>query len=346
VSTSKDQNLAEFLLGDPNVAADAVIAAHEAASIDKTKYPATRAKRGSVRRPTVHYGTGDQLIQKHVLRFADIVSWVHEARCLEVSNCPAFYTAREEGVSHPSIMRAAFERDAVPANKTLLLRRYVAALLTSGGWPDTEWLAVAVSSVLRSYPVNELRISGITEHILGGNPASGYTTEMRNRIKNHLGVRFSHLPDQSVDLGHDGMGVEHTIDEHDYGIVREALSEMSPWGVPCLVNESAQSSEDETFADTFQRWMHKNRVPTVLPGKGGWKSWYFRERGYPDDEGRTVMFRAHALICVSCFQGIAADLEQNEIDGRNQKPFMTRQDALKLRFPDFRLPMIAITESA
>lgn len=369
MSIADEQRLAEFLLGNADLARDVISAAKQAALIDINKYPDAKAKRlralrrqaqEAVRRlaakrgaskadlfkpgaaddrkeprTTAHFVTRPQLVQKHILRFADMVAWVHEARRLGQQSGPSFQQIEAEGRSYEEIIRCALDKQPAPVSKEILLRRYVAAVLSTGGWPDTEWLAVVVATVLRDYPVNEHRLSGITEGILHGNRASGYTSTMRRRVTEYIKQRFSYPGRDIVDLGPNGFGVEHDPDSADYAVVREALTAMAPWGVPCFSEMPAQRGE-ERFADLFERHLETSAqdIPSETFNQREYLSGSHQD--YPDDAGRRVMYRAHALVCVSCFGRVAADYEQIEIDARSGHPVRTTADARRLRFPLFR----------
>lgn len=345
MTTGKDQKLAEFLLGDAELAHDVVSAAELAALTDKTKFPDTIRKRHSGARTTAHYGTGEQLVQKHILLFADTVAAVHEARFFGVTQGNAFYEARREESTYPHIPRAAFRDSLAPISDKLLLRRYIASVLSSGNWPDTEFVAVAVATVLRNYPVDAVRMSGITEGILGAHPASRYATTMRSRIKAHIQTRFAHLPREVVDFGPEGMGVEHASDSEKFEIARETLAELNPWDVPCYRQEHKEPRNDHNFPNEFHLWMHHNRGSSVQKGSGGWRK-RFAPSKYADEAGRQTMFRAHALTCTGCFEFIAGAYEHFEKDGRSGKPTRSREHAMILRFPVFKLDQLTVAETA
>lgn len=357
MSTPDGLALAEFLLGDMDLARDVVAAAREAAVIDVTKYDHTLSKRervahktaklvsqvkgrigGEPPRLTAHYGTRAHLIQKHVIRFCDLVAWTHEARLVGSRDSASFRKAEEEGEVYEVIGECALRKQLAPVSDVLLLRRYVAALLSAGtGWPDTEWLAVAAWSVLRGYPVNEKRMTAITKTILHGRRASGYTSDMRRKIKEHISARFSHLVPDVADFGPDGFGFEHAPGGEGPREVLLALSKMEPWGVPCFAS-SILDEKRETFADAFRRAL--NDPASAVSSKGTRRSSWIQRSPmdvYIDDAGRRVMYRAHALLCGKCFERVAADYERQEIiPGRG--PSRTRAQGAKLRFPRFFLP--------
>jgi hypothetical protein len=335
VTTRKDQHLAEFLLGDAELARDVVIAAHVAAQTDKTKFPSTMRKRLGGGRITAHYGTGEQLVQKHVLRFADTVAWVHEAKFFGVTRGNAFYTARSQGSTYAQVATAAFSERLAPISNKLLLRRYIASVMSSGNWPDTEFVAVAVATVVRNYPVDATRMSGITKNILGSYEASHYATTMRSKIRKHIKDRFSHLPSEMVEFGSEGLGIEHRPGTDAFHIVRESLAEMNPWDVPCYREQHKELTADHDFPARFDNWMHQNRGSSVQEGKGGWQN-FFRPSKYPDEASRQTMFRAHALTCIDCFELIARTYAFYDKDDTG-KPIRSSEYAMKLRFPVFNV---------
>lgn len=359
MSTPDDRALADFLLGDMDLARDVVAAAREAARIDVTKYDDTLSKRerisrktaeliwqvkgrfsddeddGEPPRLTAHFGARSHLVQKHVIRFCDLVAWTHEARLVGARDSACFRKAEEEGEVYEVLGECALRKQLAPVSDVLLLRRYVAALLSAGaGWPDTEWLAVAVWSVLRGYPVNKRRMTAITKSILHGRRASGYTSDMRRKIREHIRARFSHFVPNGVDFGPDGFGFEHTPGGEGHSEVLFALSNMAPWGVPCFAS-SLLDEKRETFADAFKRAL--NDPAFVVSSKSKRRSSWLQRSPmdvYIDDAGRRVMYRAHALLCGKCFERVAADYERTEIiPGRG--PSRTRAQGAKLRFPRF-----------
>ena len=345
MTTGKDQKLAEFLLGDAELAHDVVSAAELAALTDKTKFPDTIRKRHRGARTTAHYGTGEQLVQKHILRFADTVAAVHEAKFFGVTQGNAFFEARGKERTYPHIPRAAFRHSVAPISDKLLLRRYIASVLSFGNWPDTEFVTVAVATVLRNYPVDAVRMSGITEGILGAHPASRYATTMRSRIKAHIQTRFAHLPREVVDFGPEGMGVEHTSGSDEFNIACEALAELCPWDVPCYRQVHGEPRSDHNFPNEFHVWLHQNRGSSVQKGKGGWRK-RFAPSKYADEAGRQTMFRAHALTCIGCFELIGGAYAYFEKDGRSGKPTRSREHAMILRFPVFKLGHLTAPEIA
>lgn len=376
MDTSAGQVLAEFLLGDKGLADVVVKAALLATSIEAGKYPETRPKRERPRaakseekavrarksdgtlppdkksstvadtptRQTVHYGTWPQLLHKHVIRFADLIAWTHEARRFGSSDSDSLRVAEEEGEGYEEIAECAvYGKQLAPVNDVLLLRRYTAAVLRWQSWPDPQWLAVGVWSLLRGYPVNADRITIITETILHGSRASNYTSEMFNKIKMRLRERFSHFGPDVADFGVDGLGYEFAPGSPEHEEVLSALSMMSPPDVPCFAESYAGAGAAGRFADLFERKLNDPAyVISPKAGKGYWFSRMFRKT-YPDDAGRRVMFQANALLCRRCFELIAADYER-KVSPRGGDPYRTRDQGARLRLPKFSFSQVVEEE--
>lgn len=372
MDTATGQALAEFLLGNKELADVVVRAALVATTIEAGKYSETRPKRERPRavrregravgtrrsdgslppdkrsgaadaepsRQTAHYGTWPQLLHKHVLRFADLIAWTHEARRFGSRDSKSFNTAKGEGEGYGEVARYALhEPQLAPVDDVLLLRRFTATVLRWQSWPDPHWLAVGVWSLLRGYSVNPDRMSVITETILHGNRASKYTNEMLNKIKNRLRERFSHLGPDLADIGVDGLGYEYAPGSPEHEEVLSALSMMSPPDVPCFAESYATGGRGR-FADHFGRMLNDPKyIISPKEGKGRWFSSMFRKT-YPDDAVRRVMFQAHALLCWRCFESIAADYER-KVSPRGGTPYRTREQGVRLRLPRFTLSQVS-----
>lgn len=295
------------------------------------------------RRLTAHYGTRDQLVQRQVIRFADLIAWTHEANFFGFRDSESFSIVEDIGREYEEVAEAASRKQLAPISNVLLLRRYVAALLTRSSWPDTQWLAVAVWSMLRDYPVNERRMTAITKTILHGRRASKYNSTIRSVIKKGLDARFSHLESDVPVFGDEGFGYGYAPESEEHKVVQSALYMMLPWGVPCFAS-LPMDPDRETFAEVFRKAL--NDPDSIVSNKvGRGTNWFRRARkdAYPDDEGRRVMYRAHALLCPKCFERIAADYERAEItpSGQHSK---TRAEGAYFRLPKFFLPSTAEEE--
>jgi hypothetical protein len=373
MSAAEGLKLAEYLLGNADLARDVVAGANMAVFADISKYGDTKSKRNrakdtAAKRPkhkevkqratewlmgrfldkdsfkptkrgwtTAHYGTKAQLLQKHILRFSNLVAWTHEARSLGLTSGECFREAEKLRNKYEVVAECALARPPSPLSDSLLLRRYVAALLYGCSWPSTEGLAIGICLVMRRYTMDPIRVSGITEGILHGHEASGYMFERLRRVRAYLSERFTHFGATYVDFGPDGLGVEHETHDEGYAVVQNTLSLMSPWGVPCF-SLALPEGGGQMFTDIFKEALERDKLDeAAVTGRGS--AWYrdMPNDQYIDEDGRRVMYRAHALLCPRCFEHLASDYEHNELASQSRH-FMSLAQGDRLRFPRFSVP--------